>query len=143
MSRENISVLCPDTEPVGDEAPDLESNVAEPFMCAGVSVVVAKRDGERGALLFLVVSPPFDIFFSPPARATLTDVNEARARFPGGIKAPLPADTARDLPLVCRRLCGRHRRLCFPQWSGITSVACPSVILIAGGTAATSAGDEL
>lgn len=65
MSRENISVLCPDTEPVGDEAPDLESNVAEPFMCAGVSVVVAKRDGERGALLFLVVSPPFDIFFLP------------------------------------------------------------------------------
>lgn len=65
MSRENISVLCPDTEPVGDEAPDLESNAAEPFMCAGMSVVVAKKDGERGALLFLVVSPPFDIFFSP------------------------------------------------------------------------------
>lgn len=96
---------------------------------------------KEGRCCFLL-SPPFDFFFLP-ARATLTDVNEARAQFPEGIKAALPADIARDLPLVCHRLYGRHHRLCFPQWSGITSVACPSMILIAGGTTATSAGDEL
>lgn len=35
---------------------DLESNAAESFMCAGMRIVVAKKGGERGALLFLVVS---------------------------------------------------------------------------------------
>lgn len=37
---------------------DLESNdAAESFICAGMSIVVAKKDGEREALLFLLVSP--------------------------------------------------------------------------------------
>lgn len=39
-------------------ATDLERNVAKPFMCTGVCIVVAAKDGEgRGVPLFLVVFP--------------------------------------------------------------------------------------
>lgn len=110
--------------------------------CVPACASWSQRKTQKERRCCSLLSPPFD-FFPLPARATLTDVNEALAQFPGGIKAPLPADIAQDLPLVCRRLYARHHRLCFPQWSGITSVACPSTILIARGTAATSAGDEL
>ena len=87
--------------------------------------------------LFLVVSL-FDIF---PVRFTLKDVNEARSEFPGEIKAAVSADIARDLLLNCwRHYC---RLLLFPTVESHTSMACPSMILIASGTVATSVGDEL
>lgn len=123
MSRGSLSVLRPDTEPVGDEAPDLGSNTAEPFMCAGMSIAAAKKDGERRAAVVSCCLRRLIFFFFPlPARATLTDVNEARAHFPGGIKAALPADTARDFaarlppslwpppPALCPTVEWHHKR---------------------------------
>lgn len=81
--------------------------------------------------------------FFPPVRFTLRDVNTACSQFPGenqsdGFRRRCSRFTTQLLASLWLPLLPL-----FPTVESHTSMACPSMILIASGTVATSVGDEL
>ncbi|TNN86809.1 RNA-binding protein Musashi 2 [Liparis tanakae] len=72
-----------------------------------------------------------------------TNENEACSRLPGGIKE---AGLRRHCFEICHSTVGvitaAAAAFCFPAVESRTTTACPSMILIASGTEATSVGDE-